>query len=72
MGRGRGPGRPRADQSLVGPWSTMTDEVAVDLGGLGDSLSALDSRGALSSLTPPRTVIEFTILHHSSPSPGSP
>ena len=46
----------------------MTDEMAVDLGGLGDSLSVCDSRGAPCALTSPRAVIEFTILRHSSPS----
>lgn len=40
--------------SVRGPaWSVMTDELAVDLGGLGDSLSACDSRGAPCALTPP-------------------
>lgn len=52
-------------------WSGMTDELAVDLGGLGDSLSVCDSRGALCALTPPRAVIEFTIPHHSSAIYGS-
>lgn len=53
--------------SVCGPvWSTMTDELAVDLGGLGDSLSVCDSRGAPCALTSLHTVIEFTILHHSS------
>lgn len=44
----------------------MTDELAVDLGGLGDSLSACDSRGAPCALTSSGAVIEFTILRHSS------
>lgn len=39
----------------------MTDELAVDLGGLGDSLSVCDSRGAPCALTSPLVVIEFTI-----------
>ncbi|KAF3701159.1 hypothetical protein EXN66_Car016847 [Channa argus] len=45
-------------------WSTMTDELAEDLGGLGDSLSVCDSRGAPWALTSPHTVIEFTIRHN--------
>lgn len=44
----------------------MTDELAVDLGGLGDSLSVCDSRGAPCAMTSSRAVIEFTILCHSS------
>lgn len=41
----------------------MTDELAVDLGGLGDSLSVCDSRGAPCALTSSCAVIEFTIVH---------
>lgn len=40
----------------------MTDELAVDLGGLGDSLSVCDSRGAPCALTSSCAVIEFTIV----------
>lgn len=50
----------------AGVFSMMTDELAVDLGGLGDSLSVRDSREASCALTSSQSVIEFTIVHHSS------
>ena len=40
-----------ADLSLA--WSKMSDELAVDLGGLGDSLSVCDSRGVFHTVTSP-------------------
>lgn len=60
--------RPQWPQDVSG-WSgrspvrsTMTDELAADLGGLGDSLSVCDSRGAPGALTSSCAVIEFTIV----------
>lgn len=46
--------------------SAVTDELAVDLGGLGESLSVCYSWEAPCALTSSSTVIEFTIMHHSS------
>lgn len=44
----------------------MTDELAVDLGGLGDSLSVCDSEEPPCAMTSSLAVIEFTVLCHSS------
>lgn len=54
-----------ADQFLA--WSKINDELAVDLGGLGDSLSVCDSLGEFHTVTSPTLVIEFTV-----PAPCSP
>lgn len=54
-----------ADRSVATGRLEMTDELAVDLGGLGDSLSVCESQEAPCALTSSQAVIEFTVLQSS-------